>query len=172
MKALDDLRATVRTDNDGMTMVTTRVDGKSRTVVYTKDEAMQLIGALALSVRHPLMTFNVDWSREEIEPFDMADELKKGFPKLDTTETGTTMGELRKETGEPYGVSERLRPALRVSAREAETKMIREPDPIRCASCGSFTHAHMRRCVACDKPLHEMPTDVMAREKSPHLKGK
>ena len=94
MNALDDLRATVRTGNDGVTVVTTKGDGKIRSIAYTRDEAMQLIGALALSIRHPLMTFNVDWSREEIEPFDMADELKKGFPKLDTTETGTTMGRI------------------------------------------------------------------------------
>ena len=64
MNALDDLRATVRTGNDGVTVVTTKGDGKTRSVAYTRDEAMQLIGALALSIRHPLMTFNVDWSRD------------------------------------------------------------------------------------------------------------
>lgn len=134
MKALDDLRATVRTDNDGCTTITTKTEGKSRTVIYTKDEAMQLIGALALSIRHPLMRFDVDWAgRDEDE-----DEA----------------------------------PPPRVSAREAETKMIPEPDPIRCASCGSFTHAHMRRCVACNKLLHPMPADIMAREPSPYLRPK
>lgn len=65
---------------------------------------------------------------------DFAAELKGTFPKLDTTETG-------------------VRP--RVSAREAEPKLVRQPAPIRCNNCGSFTHATMLRCVACNEVLQK-----------------
>ena len=87
------------------------------------------------------------------EAFDLKRELAKGFPKLDTTETGTTMGELRKKTGEPYGVSERPRPALRVSAREHERNAMREDTLKQCTNCGGYSHPTFTKCVNCGKEM-------------------
>ena len=87
------------------------------------------------------------------EAFDLKRELAKGFPKLDATETGTTMGELRKETGEPYGVSERPRPALRVSAREHERNAMREDTLKQCTNCGGYSHPTFAKCVNCGKEM-------------------
>lgn len=134
MKALDDLRATVRTNTEGMTCVTTKKGAMLATVIYTRDEAIQLIGALALSLRNPGVTMEVAWAGRDDEAPDLKQELANGFPKLDTTETG-------------------VRP--RVSAREHDVtkSFLRQETPVKCNNCGGFTHPNLIKCVNCGKDL-------------------
>ncbi len=58
------VRATVRTDRDGLTAVTTCSRGTFQTVFYTAEERAALVEALQASEITPLRTMRVEWGKD------------------------------------------------------------------------------------------------------------
>ena len=63
MKIGEDLRASVRTDDDGVTALTYRHGTKYNTIMLTEREVHDLVRALEDSRREPMTRFDVQWDR-------------------------------------------------------------------------------------------------------------